>query len=56
MNRKLGTRDLAVIYGVYDKLMKKIIAAKAINSSTKGACMFMESNQEHNTTSIPIIL
>ena len=50
MNSKLGTRDLAVIYRVYYKLMKTTIAPKAINSSPKGVTMLMESHQEHSTT------
>ena len=35
MNSKLGTRDLAIIYRVYYKIMKTTIAPKAINSSLK---------------------
>ncbi|WP_353803691.1 hypothetical protein, partial [Acinetobacter baumannii] len=56
MNSKLGTRDLAVIYRVYYKLMKTTIAPKAINSSPKGVTMLMESNQEHSTTFVPRML
>ena len=56
MNSKLGTRDLAVIYRVYCKLMKTTIAPKAINSSTKGATILMESNQEPNTTFVSRML
>ena len=55
MNSKLGTRDLAVIYRVYYKLMKITIAPKAINSRPKGVNMLMESNQEHSTTFVPRI-
>ena len=56
MNSKLGTRDLAVIYRVYYKLMKITIAPKAINSRPKGVNMLMESNQEHSTTFVPRML
>ena len=56
MNNKLGTRDLAVIYRVYLKLMKTTISPKAINSSFKGVTMLMESNQEHSTTFVPRML
>ncbi|XP_015078502.1 receptor-like serine/threonine-protein kinase ALE2 [Solanum pennellii] len=56
MNSKLGTRDLAIIYRVYYKLMKTTIAPKAINSSPKGVTMLVESNQEHSTTFVPRML
>ena len=36
--------------------MKTTIAPKAINSSTKGTTMLMESNQEHSTTFVPRML
>ena len=56
MNRKLGTKDLAVIYRVYYKLIKTTIALKAINSSPKVVTVLMESNQEHSTTFVPRML
>ena len=56
MNSKLGTRDLAVIYWVYYKLMKTTIAPKAINCSPKGVTMLIESNQEHSTTCVSRML
>ncbi|KAK4731465.1 hypothetical protein R3W88_024453 [Solanum pinnatisectum] len=53
MNSKVDTREIAVIYRVYYKLMKTTIAPKAITSSVKGVTMLMEANQEHSTTFVP---
>ncbi|KAK4706389.1 hypothetical protein R3W88_034050 [Solanum pinnatisectum] len=56
MNSKIDTREIAVIYRVYYKLMKTTIAPKAIASSVKGVTMLMEANQEHSTTFVPRLL
>ncbi|KAK4721505.1 hypothetical protein R3W88_011738 [Solanum pinnatisectum] len=53
MNSKIDTREIAIIYRVYYKLMKTTIAPKAIASSVKRAIMLMEANQEHSTTFVP---
>ncbi|KAK4706224.1 hypothetical protein R3W88_034219 [Solanum pinnatisectum] len=56
MNSKIDTREIAVIYRVYYKLMKTTIAPKAIASRVKGVTMLMEANQEHSTTFVPRLL
>ena len=56
MNSKVDTREIAVIYRVYYKLMKTTIAPKALKVSSKGFTMLMEANQQHSTTFVPRLL
>jgi len=53
MNSKVNTREIAVIYRVYYRLMKTTLAPKAKIESNKGVTMLMEANQEHSNTFVP---
>lgn len=53
MNSKINTKEIAVIYRVYYRLMKTTLAPKAKIESNKGITMLMEANQEHSNTFVP---
>ena len=53
MNSKANTREIAIIYRVYYRLMKTTLAPKAKMISNKGVTMLMEANHNHNNTFVP---
>ncbi|CAN4096990.1 unnamed protein product [Withania somnifera] len=56
LNSKVNTQEIAIIYGVYYRLMKTTLAPRARISSTKGVTMLMEANHEHGNTFVPRII
>ncbi|KAJ8552789.1 hypothetical protein K7X08_020182 [Anisodus acutangulus] len=56
MNNKINTKEIAVIYRVYYRLMKTTLAPKAKLMSNKGVTMLMEANQEHINVFVPRML
>ncbi|KAH0752254.1 hypothetical protein KY285_005402 [Solanum tuberosum] len=53
LNSKINTREIAIIYRVYYRLMKTHLAPKARHESTKGETMLMEANHEHTFIFVP---
>ncbi|CAN4101668.1 unnamed protein product [Withania somnifera] len=53
LNSKVNTQEIAIIYGVYYRLIKTTLAPRARISSTKGVTMLMEANHEHGNTFVP---
>lgn len=56
MNSKANTREIAIIYRVYYRLMKTTLAPKAKIVSNKGVTMLIEANHNHNNTFAPKII
>ncbi|KAH0682835.1 hypothetical protein KY290_021426 [Solanum tuberosum] len=56
LNSKANTREIAIIYRVYYRLMKTTLAPKARIESPKGVTMLMEANIDHSTIFIPRLL
>ncbi|KAK4728986.1 hypothetical protein R3W88_021974 [Solanum pinnatisectum] len=56
LNNKINTREIAIIYRVYYRLMKTTLAPKAYHESAKGETMLMEANHEHSFIFIPRLL
>ncbi|KAH0654227.1 hypothetical protein KY289_031905 [Solanum tuberosum] len=53
LNSKINTREIAIIYRVYYRLMKTHLAPKARNESIKGETILMEANHEHSSIFVP---
>jgi len=53
LNNKINTREIAIIYRVYYRLMKTHLAPKARHESIKGETMLMEANHEHSSIFVP---
>ncbi|KAH0689011.1 hypothetical protein KY289_016369 [Solanum tuberosum] len=53
LNSKINTREIAIIYRVYYRLMKTHLAPKARHESLKGETMLMEANHEHSSIFVP---
>ncbi|KAG5577364.1 hypothetical protein H5410_057498 [Solanum commersonii] len=56
LNNKINTREIAIIYQVYYRVMKTHLAPKARNESIKGETMLMEANHEHSSIFVPCLL
>ncbi|KAH0665126.1 hypothetical protein KY285_026332 [Solanum tuberosum] len=53
LNSKINTREIAIIYRVYYRLMKTHLAPKARHTSIRGETMLMEANHEHSSIFVP---
>ncbi|KAH0753194.1 hypothetical protein KY285_006342 [Solanum tuberosum] len=55
LNSKINTREIAIIYRVYYRLMKTHLAPKARIKSLKGETKLMEANHEHSSTFVILV-
>ncbi|KAG5605965.1 hypothetical protein H5410_027457 [Solanum commersonii] len=53
LNSKINTREIAIIYRVYYRLMKTHLAPKARHTNIRGETMLMEANHEHSSIFVP---
>ncbi|KAH0650257.1 hypothetical protein KY284_030169 [Solanum tuberosum] len=53
LNSKINTREIAIIYRVYYRLMKTHLAPKDRHTSIRGETMLMEANHEHSSIFVP---
>lgn len=56
MNIKDNTKEIAIIYRVYYRLMKTTLSPRAKIVSNKGVTMLIEANHNHNSTFAPKII
>ena len=53
LNNKIHSREIAIIYRVYYRLMKTQLAPKACLESFRGETMLMEANRSHSSIFVP---
>ena len=53
LNSKTDSREIAVVYRVYYRLMKTQLAPKACLESVRGETMLMEANHSHSSIFVP---